>query len=327
MAQNREEKYKTHRLIQLDKWIRNGGYPSVQAIQDEYEISRRTVMRDLEFLRDRYDAPLEYDRTRNGYYYTDPTFMIQNVLLTEGDLFTVSTIMPLMEQYKNTPLESSFKNIMDKISDMLPNQVDVNTSFLNEDVRFISDPLPKIESDVFETIFESIKLKKSIRFEYRSVSKTEYSVKILDCYKVICQKGNWYVLGFSHNKNEVRIYALSRIQNIKLLNETFTIPNEFDLNNYVDLSFGIWTNKETPIEYELLFSSNINTYILEREWHTNQTVEQNADGSVLLKFKSNQKQQVLSWVLSFGSSVKVINPPELIEKVKEEIKKISKLYE
>ena len=100
MSNNGEEKYKTHRLIQLDKWIRNGGYPSVQAIQDEYEISRRTVMRDLEFLRDRYDAPLEYDRTRNGYYYTDPTFMIQNVLLTEGDLFTVSTMMPLMEQYK-----------------------------------------------------------------------------------------------------------------------------------------------------------------------------------------------------------------------------------
>jgi len=47
----------------------------------------------------------------------------------------------------------------------------------------------------------------------------------------------------------------------------------------------------------------------------------------LLKFKSNQKQQVLSWVLSFGKAVKVLNPPELIEKVKEEIKKISKLYE
>lgn len=324
---NREEKFKTHRIFLIERSIRNGEYPSIQKLVEYHGVSIRTIKRDIEFLRDRYGAPIEYCKIRKGYYYTDPTFMIQNVLLTEGDLFTVSTIMPLMEQYKNTPLESSFKNIMEKISDMLPTQVDVNTSFLNEDVSFISDPLPKIESDVFETIFESIKLKKSIRFEYRSVSKTEYSVKIIDCYKVICQKGNWYVLGFSHNKNEVRIYALSRIQNIKLLNETFTIPNEFDLNNYVDLSFGIWTNKETPIEYELLFSSNINTYILEREWHTNQTVEQNEDGSVLLKFKSNQKQQVLSWVLSFGNSVKVLNPPELVEKVKEEIKKISKLYE
>ena len=324
---NREEKFKTHRIFLIERSIRNGEYPSIQKLVEYHGVSIRTIKRDIEFLRDRYGAPIEYCKIRKGYYYTDPTFMIQNVLLTEGDLFTVSTIMPLMEQYKNTPLESSFKNIMEKISDMLPTQVDVNTSFLNEDVSFISDPLPKIESDVFETIFESIKLKKSIRFEYRSVSKTEYSVKIIDCYKVICQKGNWYVLGLSHNKNEVRIYALSRMQNVNLIEETFEIPQDFDLNNYVDLSFGIWTNKETPIVYELLFSSNINTYILEREWHTNQTVEQKEDGSVLLKFKSNQKQQVLSWVLSFGNSVKVLNPPELIEKVKEEIKKISKLYE
>ena len=327
MAQNREEKYKTHRLIQLDKWIRNGGYPSVQAIQDEYEISRRTVMRDLEFLRDRYDAPLEYDRIRNGYYYTDPTFMIQNVLLTEGDLFTVSTMMPLMEQYKNTPLESSFKNIMEKVSDMLPNQVSVDTSFLNSDVSFISDPLPQIEAEVFESIFKAIKLKQTIEFDYRGIKSLEYSKRKIDCYKVICQKGNWYVLGFSHNKNEVRIYALSRMQKIKFTKEKFELPADFDLSQYVDLSFGIWNNKEAPVEYELLFNSSVNTYILEREWHTNQTVEQNSDGSVLLKFKSNQKQQVLSWVLSFGNAVKVVNPPELVEKIKEEIKKISKLYE
>jgi proteasome accessory factor B len=46
----------------------------------------------------------------------------------------------------------------------------------------------------------------------------------------------------------------------------------------------------------------------------------------LLKFKSNQKQQVLSWVLSFGNAVKVVNPPELVEKVKDEINKVMEKY-
>jgi proteasome accessory factor B len=228
---NREEKFKTHRIFLIEHSIRNGEYPSIQKMAEYHGVSIRTIKRDIEFLRDRYNAPVEYDKNRNGYYYTDPTFMIQNVLLTEGDLFTVSTIMPLMEQYKNTPLENSFKNIMEKISEMLPNQVNVNTSFLNSDVSFISDPLPKIDNMVFERIFESIKLKRTIEFEYRSIAKTQYTNKKIDCYKVICQKGNWYVLGLSHNKNEVRIYALSRMQNVKLIEETFDIPRDFNLNN------------------------------------------------------------------------------------------------
>ena len=116
MAQEREDKFKTHRLIQIDKWIRSGTYPSVEKMVAEYGVSRRTILRDMEFLRDRYGAPLAYDKVRRGYYYSDPTFVIQSVLLTEGDLFTISTVMPLLEQYRNTPLEGSFMNIIAKIS-------------------------------------------------------------------------------------------------------------------------------------------------------------------------------------------------------------------
>ena len=94
MAEQREDKFKTHRMIQIDKWIRSGSYPGVEQMMAEYGVSRRTILRDIEFLRDRYCAPVEYDKNRKGYFYSDSTFMIQNVLLTEGDLFTVSTLSP-----------------------------------------------------------------------------------------------------------------------------------------------------------------------------------------------------------------------------------------
>lgn len=326
MGIQRDDRFKTHRLIFIDKWIRSGTYPSVGKMMDEYGVSRRTIMRDLEFLRERYEAPLAYDKIRGGYYYTDPTFMVQNVLLTETDLFTISTVMPLMEQYKNTPLESSFKNIMTKLSEMLPDKVVVDSCFLNKDVSFISDPLPKIEESVFENIFKAVKLHQVICLSYRNLSSQEYKEKIFDCYRVLCQKGNWYVFGFDHAANAPRILALSRIKDIQFNGSFFTIPEDFDVNKHIDLSFGIWNNPEEPVEYEILFSSELNTYIQEREWHKNQTMELKEDGSVLLKFKSNQKQTVLSWILGFGNAVTVLNPPSLRDEIRASALKLLEKY-
>lgn len=67
----REDKFRTHRIIQIDEDIRSGMYPSVSYLMEKHGVSRRTILRDIEFLRERYNAPVEADRTRKGYYYTD----------------------------------------------------------------------------------------------------------------------------------------------------------------------------------------------------------------------------------------------------------------
>lgn len=323
---DREDKVRTLRLFQVAEFIKTNYYPNVPKLCKEFSVSRSTMMRDIEFLQTRYNAPIEYDSVNRGYYYTDPTYTIQSIMLSEGELFTVATIMPLMEQYKNTPLESTFKSIMTKMIEMLPNKVEVDTTFSSRDVQFIKDPLPEISETTFNSVFEAIRTSRTLEFNYRSISKQTYTRRQFDPYKVLCQKGNWYVIGYCYLHERINVYSLSRMKDVEITKEKFEVRPDFILEKFIDPDFGIWHNDEKPKKIELVFNSSINTYILERTWHVNQKCKQEKDGSVYLSFMSNQLQETLHWVMSFGSKVQILNPPELIEMVKEEIKGLKKLY-
>lgn len=317
----REHHVKSLRLLKLEKAIQTIPYPDVKRLMKELEVSRRTILRDLEELKIYYDAPIEYDRTRKGYYYTDETFFVKNVLISESELVAMAGILPLLERYDNTPLKDTITKVYQTISQMLPDQVQVQSSLLNK-VQFISDPLPVIDNEVFTKIFEAINLHKTISFGYRSISSREHSPHSLDPYKIYCQKGDWYVVGFCHRHNKYSTYNLSRMKDIVLLSE-FRPDPDYERKVHIDPNFGIWNNELPVFKFELIFDKSINTYILERTWHKNQECFQDDDGNVHLTFESNQLQETLYWVLHFGSAVKIINPPELIKLYKEEVKKMS----
>ncbi len=319
----RESHVKSLRLLQLEKAIQTLSYPSVERLMDELEVSRRTILRDIDELRLYYNAPIEYSREQRGYYYTDETFFVKNVLVSEGELVAMAGILPLLERYDNTPLKETITKVYNTISEMLPNQIQVQSSLLN-DVQFISDPLPDIDEDVFTKIFEAIRTHHSISFGYRSLSQTTHSPHSgVEPYKVYCHKGDWYVVAYSQSKQRFNTYTLSRMKNIVLC-ESFTPDPAYEKKVHIDPNFGIWNNDSKPIKIELLFDKSINTYILERTWHKNQKCRQEKDGSVYLSFQSNQIQETLFWVLRFGSKVKILNPPELKELYKTEVKKMAK---
>lgn len=318
MAKTKENHTKPLRLFKIEQAIQNLNYPNVEKLMDELEVSRRTILRDIDELKIYYNAPIEYDRYKKGYYYSDNTYFVKNMMLTESEVFAVTGILPLMERYNNTPLKKTILKVYDTLSQMLPNQVEVKTSFMN-DVEFIADPIPVIDENTFNSVFKATKLHLIMKFEYRSISATEYKPHELHPYKIYCQKGDWYVLGFSPKHNNYSTFTLARMKNI-VLDQNFDFDPEYSKKIHIDPNFGIWNNDNPPEKIELLFDKSINTYILERTWHKNQECHQNEDGSVYLSFTSNQDQETLFWVMKFGSKVKVLNPPSLKEKVIAELK-------
>lgn len=321
---SREDKARQLRLLHIVDMVKQGNYPNATDFKKKFEVSRSTVMRDIDFLKDRYMVPLDYSKEHNGYFLSDPNYTIPSFLLTEGELFTLHIILPLMEQYKGTPLEPVFESIMKQMLDMLPKDVAVSTSFNADQVHFISNPQPQIDQEVFFAVLKGIQERRTLDFAYRSIKRQEYIQRKFNPYKILCQRGDWYILGYCHRHQEFRVYNMARIQNMTVA-EGFEWDESFDINSHIDPDFGVWAQGKS-FTVELLFSKDVHTLILERQWHVGQKCLQQGDGKVLLTFETNQFDEILHWVMSFGRKVLVLNPPELKEAVRQEIAAMEQLY-
>lgn len=311
-------------LMKIDQSIKNGEYPNVKKLNEKngWDFSRSTIGRYIEILKNDYDAPIEYDFQKNGYYYTDPTFYLQRVMLNEGELLTLSTILPLLEQYKNTPLEESYRKLMSKLIEMLPDSITVDSALINNEVHFISDPITTLADGVFENVLKATKLHQTLNMEYKTARDSDYQNRLFDPYHIICQKGSWYLLGFSHHSNAIRLYAMPRMRNCVITEKKFSIPKDFKLEDHIDIQMGAWGKSGEQFNIEIEFVKGLKTYVMERTWHKDQIIRENPDGTVYLSFKTNQLVQTASWILSFAGGAKALNPPELREQIKKAAERI-----
>ena len=326
MSDKRNNKVQRYRLLQIDEEIRSGKFPNATSLSKKIEVSSRTIQRDIEYMRDMYNAPSEFDAYKNGYYYTEENFYIKSVPLSEGELFSVALFDQLLEQYRNTPLENDLRSVFKKIEMSLPNKITLDSSFLQNQTTFIPDKMGTINPENFSKIFSALKNRHVLDFEYRPLQKTTWMTRRINPLHAVCQKGNWYVMGFCHDKKDIRVFNFSRMQNVTESKEEFDIPEDFNPDKYFDKEIGIWLSATKKYTVELLISAEIGTFALERSWNKNQKVEQREDGSVWVSFETTQLPEVKRWVLGQGKTVKVLGPDELIEQVKEEVAVVLGMY-
>ena len=326
MSDKRNNKVQRYRLLQIDEEIRSGKFPNATSLSKKIEVSSRTIQRDIEYMRDMYNAPIEFDAYKNGYYYTEENFYIKSVPLSEGELFSVALFDQLLEQYRNTPLENDLRSVFKKIEMSLPNKITLDSSFLQNQTTFIPDQMGTINPENFSKIFSALKNRHVLDFEYRPLQKTTWMTRRINPLHAVCQKGNWYVMGFCHDKKDIRVFNFSRMQNVTESKEKFDIPEDFNPDKYFDKEIGIWLSATKKYTVELLISAEIGTFALERSWNKNQKIEQREDGSVWVSFETTQLPEVKRWVLGQGKTVKVLGPDELIAQVKEEVVAVLRMY-
>ncbi len=240
------------RLSKIHAKIKSGCYPSTKDLAFDNEVSIPTISRDIQFLRERFNAEIEYDSVNRGYYYKKDFDMPLN-LISAKDVLFLSLAKQLLSQYEETPVYKEISSIIDFLSD---SQGVGKSDFLN---RIALPPLPKvvINEENWNTVVECLQKNLVLKFDYNGRWNTATSHRILRPYQVLLQDGMYFVFGFDESadggKGDERIFNLSRMKNLEKTDRKFDLPEDFEFSSRCGGGrFGAFKEAE-KVQYEIEF--------------------------------------------------------------------------
>jgi predicted DNA-binding transcriptional regulator YafY len=306
--------------------IREGAFPNATWAAGELEVHPRTVHRDLEFLRDSMGAPLEFSRKKNGYYYRERDYALPLVRLTEGELVAVLLAEQLMHQYQGTPYAVDLATAFQKITSALPDEITIDLSHLSEAISFRPAATTSGELKVFRQLARSVRESRQLELLYWSAWRDQTCHRKVDPYHLASVDGSWYLVGYCHLREDVRMFSPQRIRSLKETGERFQKPADFQIGAYLDPSFRVVRGSGPAQLVRLMFSREAARYVRERVWHPTQQIRNCKDGRLEMTLRVNHVLEVKRWVLSWGRECEVLAPAQLRDEVAGELLRALRQY-
>ena len=314
------------RLLQLDRLLRAGDRPTAGRMATILEVTERTVRSDIEFLKNRFHAPVEYTKLR-GFHYTDADWRLPTIPLSHGELFALTLGANMLQAYAGSAYQVELQGAIARLAERLPEQTWVDLQQLaKENVVFRMGAELDLDPEVWQTLEKACQKKRRVKMVYFTAGRNAESERELDPYVLHFARNNPYVTGWCHKNEAVRDFRVDRIRSISLLSDEFEVNGGFDRRAHFDRMFQHEVGGETrPIV--TWFDARCAPYIRERRWHPTQTLEEHSDGAVTLRMDVPGLNEVKRWVLFYGAGARVLGPPELVEIVRAELRGMNDFYQ
>ena len=314
-----------YRIIQIHELLKEGRFPNCQALSGEFEVSYKTVQRDIDFMRDQLQLPIEYDSVRRGFLYTKEVKNLPSVALQEGEIVALLVAQRAAEQYRGTPFEKSLRNAFTRLIEGLPSKSEISLRDLSEAVSFRPPGPPSTDLESFQTLSNALMDSQEIGFKYRKPGDGEGTARRVQPYHLGCIGGIWYLIGFDLGRNAIRTFALARISAPKNLNRRFARPKGFSLDEMLYDSFSAFETHNVQ-QVRILLDPLAASLTSERKWHSSQKMTFRRDGSAELSLKVGLAPDLEAWIMAWGPRAKVLYPTSLKNRIGAAMKKAAMQY-
>lgn len=323
-----------YRLSYIVKRLQEGTYPNARTLARALEVSERTVLRDLDLLRDDWGAPIEFDRRRRGFYLTDPQWVPPlgqgSMRLGTGEAVALLLALHALEAVRAHGLEDAFRSLLDKLPHLLPEPVTVDLASLTQRISFYFEPArgdPREVAELLSRLRQAIEQRRVLAVRYYTASRDEETFRELEPYHLRYYDGAWYLVGYCRWRRDVRTFAVDRIRHCAVLDETFQPPSpeRFAPETYFGEAWRLQRGAERQ-HVVVRFSPQQARFVRGRTWHPTQEAREEPDGSLVLSFRVLGVDEIKRWLLQFGSHVEVLAPRALRQALAEEAARMVDLY-
>ena len=315
---------KTDRLYKIEMLVRQRGIVSFADMLTALEISPATLKRDLEYLRDRLGAPIEYHRAGHGYRFAlastgDPgtasaatRHELPGLWFSEPELYALLMAQQLLSGLDaHGLLNRHLQPLLDRIHGLLGPQGETDATVLMQRVKVIGALRRPVAAQSFERVGAALMRRRRLQLRYLTRGRGETSEREVSPQRMVHYKNTWYLDAWCHSRERLLRFALDAVQDASVLDDQPAV--ELPLSQVqaeMDTGYGIYAGGERRWAV-LRFSPQAAAWISHEEWHPEQQGRWCDDGSWELTLPYRDETELLMDVLRQGEQAEVIAPASL----------------
>ncbi|MBU2554053.1 MAG: WYL domain-containing protein [Bacteroidetes bacterium] len=284
--------------------VKKGHYPSFEEIKDYlfehgFEISRRTIQRDIEQIRVEFGIELMYERDKNGYFI----------------------------DYENSLNIGAFFRFLEIVN---------TAELLTESLQESKDALKHISFDSegglkgtenLKPLLTAIKDHRKITFIHFNFHTENFRKYTLKPYLLKEYQNRWYVVGMISGLNEFRTFGVDRIENLEIKPETFKPNKKLNPTDIFSQTIGLVYSDNKAQTIILSFTPTQGKYIKTLPLHSSQKILIDDENECRISLSVVPNYELTQQILKHGETVKVLEPEWLVEVIKENLKRTLEKYE
>ncbi len=313
------------RMMRIHTAIGSSKYPNATDLADSLEVSTKTVLRDIEFMRDRLNLPVAYDSARFGYHYTSPVESFPTLQITEGELFALLVAEKALQQYRGTPYEKPLLDALRKLERTLPDTISLNLAHWEQTISFRTSAEPMLQLELIDRLARAAASRQELRLLYRKPNRKPAEERLVHPVHVANVNGDWYLFAFDLLRNDIRTFVPARIEKAIPTGKSFTLSQPFDLSRLLRDSFGVHSSSG-HFKVVVQFSPEVAAYIQEKRWHPSQELVDLPNGGVEIRLLLGSLVEVRRWILGWGPDARVIEPAALVDDLRDAARRIARQY-